>query len=279
MDENFDVERIALNTPASLFWMDRNHKYVGCNIECCNVAGLIPQEILGKDIFELSINHPFLRSIAKELYEVEEYVMSEKIIDYKTHIINAEEGQIKQLCARAPIVSIQGNVVGMIGVAIFNRAYALKAKPKLDNLTEDHFFVRGHPTVKYSLREIFNLAPCSFFWMDRDHQYLGCNAETVQVLGLRSRYEFIHHTIIDIARKKKWPDFKGRNIYDLDESIMHTGFPEYSIEAILPKGNGSVYNWGAKKPIFNNKHEIIGLTGAALYAGEFGSLKGKGLLL
>lgn len=301
-DINLQVEQVFLNLPCSLWWMDRNHTYLGCNKECCGVTQLKPQEILGRNILDMAQeidSFPF-KALAVEIYNIEERIMISGNPEYDTRVVVPQgygNPPINQLCARKPIVNIKGEVIGLLGAGILDRHYDIKMKEVLNALTIDKFLY-PKSTIKIGFEQALEMTPCSIFWMDRYHKYIDCNQETCEVLGV-SREEIIGKTILDVAIRKSWAKYKAQNIYDLDESIMYTGFPEFGIESLLPKqykqppeinwegkekisdrmkvlltkrlNLASVRNWGAKKAIFNEKNEVIGLMGAAIYAGEFGS--------
>lgn len=302
-DENLEVEQVFLNLPCSLWWIDRNHLYLGCNIECCGLVRLNPQEFLGKTVIDVAREHDVLKPLVKQIYDIDERIMQSGVAEFQLEYVVPQglgQAPMRQLSAKKPIFNARHEVVGMLGAGILERHYDEQMKTVLDQLTADQFIVPDHPTVRIGFKEVLQMMPCSLLWMDRDHRYLGSNNEAREVLGVDSHQEIIGKTILDIGINKNWPKFKAHNIYDLDESILYTGFPSYGIESILPQGHKktlvlndeeekfnerlkamlarrhnmlSVLNWGAKKPIFNQEHQVIGLMEAAIYAGVFGEKK------
>lgn len=123
------------------------------------------------------------------------------------------------------------------------------------------------------LEHVFQNFPVSISWMDRNHVFQGCNLEAMRLVGVKSSQEFIGRTILDFAKMNDWPPTKAQEIYDQDERIMKTGIPEAQIEDIMPQGAKAapIYQAGAKKPIFDQNGQVIGLIAVGLYTGEVGS--------
>lgn len=275
-DHNLTIEQMFLNFPCSLWWMNRNHINLGCNIECCGLVKLNPQEILGKTLIDITkdVDSFLLKSLTEEIYDMEERIMKTGVPEFQNlHIIPQGPGEkpIRQLLAKKPILNAKGEVIGLLAAGILERQYDQQFKVKVDNFSEDRFIIKDQ-TVNVGFREAFQMMPCSLFWMDKEHRYLGCNQENCRVLGIYSQRELIGKTILEVAKIKRWPSMRAENIYDLDESIMHTGISEYSIENITPQGEKvpALRQIVAKKPIFDSKGDVIGLMGAAIYDGRFG---------
>lgn len=276
LDKNLQLEHVFFNLPCGVWWMDRNHSYLGCNRLTLRVVKLTPEKFLGKSVLELADKYNWLQSVAHEIYEMDERIMQTKTTEFQIlHVMpqGSSEQPLRQLCAKAPILNARGEVLGLIGAGVLERELDNQFELPNNKLVEDQFIVQNHPTINFGFREIFQMAPCGFFWMGKDHRYLGCNKETLRVLNLQSPYDMIGKTIYDIGLNKSWPQFKAKNIFDLDQLIMYTGFPEYRIQNIMPQGYKipSIRQIVAKKAIFaENTDQVIGLMGAAIYDGRFG---------
>lgn len=272
---SLQAEQVFLNLPCGVWWMDRNHVYLGCNLITFRVVKLNPGQFLGESITNLAKKYDWLKPVAKEIYDIDERIMQKGVPEFQIlHYMpqGPHEKPIRQLCAKKPIFNVKGEVIGLMGAGVFERDLSNNFEIKIDHFNEDQFIIQNHPTININFREAFQISPCGFFWMNRKHIYLGCNQETCRVLRLNTQREMIGKNILDIAKAKHWPPFRAENIYDLDETIMSTGIAEYSIENIMPQGEKvpAIRQIVAKKPIYSQNGNILGLMGVAIYDGRFG---------
>ena len=106
----------VLNTiPQSVFWKDRNSRYLGCNLPFARAAGLEnPDKIVGKTDFDL----PWPEEEA-EAYRNDDRVVMDNNLP-KHHIIEPlQQADGSRLCvdtSKMPLIDGQGSVYGVLGI-------------------------------------------------------------------------------------------------------------------------------------------------------------------
>ncbi len=272
------IPQILLNLPCAIWWIDQDHKYIGCNIECCGLGGLHPQKILGRTILEIAQNRDghWPKALTEEIYNAEGHVLQTG--DPESKVIHAfppnpGEKPLYQLCNKVPLFDLKRTIIlGMIGVGILERQYNYPFKEKLENLNPNEFIIKNHPKIKFGWSEMFHMLPCSIWWIDKDHKYRGCNLEYCRTLGIYSQMELVGKTILDVAKIKKWPAGRAENIVTLDTSCMLSSGVTYNIENVVYQGNKmpSIRQIVAKKTLLDKNGKVDGLLCVAVYNGQFG---------
>ncbi len=105
--------------PASLWWMNRDHIYKGCNLEACYVVGAKSiQEFIGRDIFDLAKINDWPLFKAQEIYDIDERVMATGIPEFNIESIMPQGNDappIHQYGIRKPIFNRHGKVIALMG--------------------------------------------------------------------------------------------------------------------------------------------------------------------
>src|SRR5438477_6997025 len=70
-DELDGLKNLINVIPASVYWKDKNGKYLGCNQYCADVFKLTPREIVGKTVFDFFPEHAFHIT-----HQIDENIMS-----------------------------------------------------------------------------------------------------------------------------------------------------------------------------------------------------------
>ncbi len=109
------LETIINSVPHTIFWKDRNSKFLGCNLLFVKLANLkSSQDIIGKTDYDL----PW----SKE--QSDRYIAADKkVIQSGQPKLNVEESQTLQdgtntflLTSKVPLCDYQGNITGILGV-------------------------------------------------------------------------------------------------------------------------------------------------------------------
>lgn len=274
--DDAEVAQVLLNLPCSFWWIDRDHKYVGCNIECCGLLGLAPKEVIGKDMLDFGTVTEHFKPLARKIYDEETIVMETGIAQFQAMYAygpTMEKNKVKQLCAKVPLFDLKRTqILGMIGAGILEHEHNYQLKVKLANLSPDQFIFQNHPTINFNWIEMLHMFPASIWWIDRDHKYRGANLAYYRLFKKLSSIKLIGRTIFDIGNMNKWTEVKMKNMYDLDESLMVTNTIGYNVQNIIPQGQNepSIRQIIAKKPIIDEKGNVKGLMCVAIYNGIFG---------
>jgi len=109
------LETILNTIPQSVFWKDRNGRYLGCNSQFANAAGLQnPDDVIGKTDFDL----PWPKEEAEAYRQDDQYVMDHNAP--KPHIIEplqqADGSRLWIETTKIPLSDDSGAINGMLGV-------------------------------------------------------------------------------------------------------------------------------------------------------------------
>ena len=98
--------------------------------------------------------------------------------------------------------------------------------------------------------------PISFFWLDKDGYLVKCNKHELNILGSSSYDDIIGKHSSVLFSDEAWKN---------SEKVMLTGIPLIVEEIHYDKINNiKKYFLSCKKPIFDDKNELIGLVGIAI---------------
>jgi PAS domain S-box-containing protein len=113
--EQYEFLNTLLETiPSPVFYKDRLGKYIGCNKAFEDFLGMNRQEILGKDVYEISPGE-----IADEYFKKDEALFrnpGQQVYEWK--VKTKKLGQRDVVFSKAVFKDIKGNVAGIIGVIL-----------------------------------------------------------------------------------------------------------------------------------------------------------------
>lgn len=120
---NITLEEAFNMAPCSLCWMNRNHIYLGCNLEACRAANInSPKEFIGKNAFDIVKMQNWPESKAQEIYDVDERIMHTGIAEFDIQDIMPQinqEASIHQRSAKKPIFDANGQVIGLMTSGLY----------------------------------------------------------------------------------------------------------------------------------------------------------------
>lgn len=102
------------NIPQSIFWKNRENVYLGCNSSFAQVAGMKPQEVIGKTDYEM----PWSQEEAEFYIECDRKVMESGIpeLGIVEPISQADGKQSWLETNKVPLYDTEGDVIGIIGI-------------------------------------------------------------------------------------------------------------------------------------------------------------------
>lgn len=132
----------------------------------------------------------------------------------------------------------------------------VKRKTKKKSANYAYTFLKKN---KLNFESLFRMIPGHVYWADKDNVYLGCNNEQAACLLLESGQEIIGKTAFDFFDEKT-----AILIDKKDKKVMREGKVVITEEPVIwPNGQKGTY-LSNKVPLFNTKHEVIGLLGISL---------------
>lgn len=108
--------------PATLWWMNSNHIFKGCNIEACRIFGVkSPREFIGRDIFDLGKINDWPQLNMQAFYDGDERVIKTGVSEFNTDVVfpqGKSAPPIRQYGIRKPIFNRQGKVIALMWAGI-----------------------------------------------------------------------------------------------------------------------------------------------------------------
>lgn len=116
-DKAWQQNQLLSLLPGSVYWLDKNDFFLGCNKICSTILGLSsPDEIIGKHLFEiLGKDH---EALAKETHRINcEILTSGEEKYHEENGLNSEGQPTVYLTQKVPFYNQQGRIDGILGVS------------------------------------------------------------------------------------------------------------------------------------------------------------------
>ena len=225
--------------PYSIFWKDRQSRYLGCNATFAREAGLKdPAEVIGKNDLDLQwTTHQaqFFRRCDQEVIGT-----GKSLIDLEVPSAHADGSESTLLVSKVPIRDGAGQVIGVLGVHA--------------DITERKQFECALQQAEEKYRGIFENAVMGIFQTTSSGQYLSANDALAQTYGYQSTDE-LKASVTDISRQLYVDDRRREDfVRAMAEQGSVTGF-----ESQIYRKDGNV-RW-----ISENAREVRDPKGELLY--------------
>ena len=118
---------------------------------------------------------------------------------------------------------------------------------------------------KYFQKIIENM-PNNVYWLNRDCITMGCNKNTLKLLGLNSLDEFVGITYEEMGRLAAWKEGQAQSFKKDDLEVMQTGVAKLNVEEppLYDKNGEPVYYISSRVPLFDNDGSVIGVVGISV---------------
>jgi signal transduction histidine kinase/ActR/RegA family two-component response regulator len=261
-------ELMQANTPVILLSED-------LSVNDCNIAA---QMFLGWDDEVLSENR-LLKDLMKPLagqasltQHIQQAITLPSIHVQQLELMKNQYEVEWQIFRQEKIFS--GYIVRAENIAIENEAgefVAIDIYSAVVKKTTGQLVV-GRPVLE-SIKDIIDYydsiiacMPGNVYWMDRKSTHLGCNANVLKMLGLRSKEQYSGMTYDEMAELGKWKDGEADKFKQDGEEVMLSGQPKLNVEEppiLGPDGSKAVF-LSNRVPLWNKKNKLIGLVGISL---------------
>jgi two-component system, OmpR family, aerobic respiration control sensor histidine kinase ArcB len=244
LDANTAIFSSIIKTlPGSVYWKDKEGKYLGCNDYMLEMAGM--NSVIGKTDFEM----PWAK-FAEEIRNNDLKVMElNSVLDLEETGVLANGQQLIVLTRKTPLRDKKGNVIGILGVSL-----------NITNRKQEEATLRSKKEkAESTLENILAHMPGHVFWKDKNGVYLGCNNRQAQSIGFQFGYEIIGKTDFDLP----WGENQAEIFHENDLHIIETGKTEIIEEKALVGGKDAIF-LSHKSPMRNKKGEIIGVLGITI---------------
>ena len=109
------LQNVINHIPAAVFWKDRELKYLGCNNAFATIGGLnSPDDIVGKCDFDMPWTEE--QSNGYRLLDLEVITEQRPRLDFEEMLRDPSGRERTILTSKVPLLGIDGQVVGMIGI-------------------------------------------------------------------------------------------------------------------------------------------------------------------
>ncbi|MDQ5920714.1 MAG: two-component system, OmpR family, aerobic respiration control sensor histidine kinase ArcB [Pseudomonadota bacterium] len=254
-NEEEKIRQIIDVVDASIYWKDREGRYLGCNKYVLKMAGITSlDEIIGKTDFDM-----VWKNEAPKLIEIDNSVMTtnqryegEELIS----IASSKGKPIVVLTVKNPLLNKNGNVVGIVGTSL-----DVTNKNEIEQLKLQAEKHKIYAEEQEKFRQIIDLIDASIYWKDKAGRFLGCNKYVLRMAGINSMDEIVGKTDLDMLWKNDTP-----KIREVDELVMNTNTRYEGEEVFLVANNSGkpIVVLTVKNPLLDNQGNVIGIVGASL---------------
>ena len=240
---------------ASIYWKDKEGRYLGCNQYVLDMIGLNSrEELLGKTDFEVTSEED-----AQKIRATDSLVMTTNTPYEGEELFTLPKKNNKQmimLTVKNRLLNDQGEVIGIVGTSI-----DIATQKEAEKLMHENEKRQLMLNEEQKLWQIIDLVDASIYWKDKEGQYLGCNKYVLGMAGLDNRDEIIGKTDFDLLWKED-----AEKLREMDKLVMTTA-ARYEGEEIIAmankKGEQAVV-FTVKNRLLDDKEDIIGIVGTSL---------------
>ncbi len=243
------LEAVLNSIPQSVFWKDKEGKFLGCNNIFAAMAGFeSPSKLIGKTDFDMAWSRELARHYRADDAEV---FHSGRPKLHIIEIFKLKDG--KQLwidTSKVPLIDEAGNVYGVLGLF-----QDITDRKKAE--TEIQESRRKLAETNQMLKLIINTIPIRIFWKSKDSVFVGCNIRFAEDAGFRSPEELTGKTDYDMPWNNQAESYRRD-----DKEVMDKAESKMNYEEIQTNAEGkTVWLLTSKVPLRNMEDEIIGMLG------------------
>lgn len=272
------IEKIVLNMPCYVFWIDSQSEFMGCNDNFAKLLQLnVSKNIMGYKVSEI----PWLEFfIQRYLCHKNRALDTKKSITNKKVEININNtGNKEYLINKIPLVN-EKNKATYILVTLIDILHQEKVDDKIEKASQNapsYSTDLNRETIDYTsiqdsadelenyFKSIIAHMPGNVYWLNRDCILQGGNINLANMFGLKSYNELVGLNYDDMARLAHWTEGQEESFKRAELEVMATGIPKLNVEEPPVIINGQKrYYMSNKVPLFNKNQEIKGVLGISL---------------
>ncbi len=129
--------------------------------------------------------------------------------------------------------------------------------------------------IRHYFQRIIENMPNNVYWLNRDCITMGCNRNTLKLLGLNHLSEFVGITYEQMGKLANWDEGQAQSFKRDDMEVMESGSPKINIEEppLYDKEGNPVYYLSSRVPLFDNNNVVIGVVGISINITEHKKLE------
>jgi PAS domain S-box-containing protein len=209
-ERNRLLESLIEKFPGRVFWKDTNSVYLGCNTEEARAFGLqSPREMIGKTDQELHLGE----DKAGHYRDGDRYIIEtgRPIQFVEEYRLNEEGEQVSEISSKLPLFDANGKVSLIFGMSI--------------DITERKRLEDGLTASNEMLQKVLDSIPQFICWKNRESEFIGCNKNYANMVGLRDSQSITGMTDWELPWKKEEVEAFLKD----DEFVMGNDAPKYNI--------------------------------------------------
>jgi two-component system, OmpR family, aerobic respiration control sensor histidine kinase ArcB len=257
---DIDLEQLILHLPGYVYYKDLNSRYLGCNVNTAELAGLNhPREIVGKtddDLWGPLFGNDFAAAFIAEDQEV---IRQQKTItgEYKLPLQHKDGQYIYIHNEKKPLYNRNNELVGVLAITTDITDQKLNEQLRLKNFETEN--------LSHYLNNLISQMPNNVYWLDRDCILRGGNDNLAKSLNLSSRDELSGLTYEKMAELANIPLEQMESMRHTDLQVMKTGTPSINKEEAPIMVHGKTYYYlSSKIPLKDKAGAVIGVVGISI---------------
>ncbi|MDF3054835.1 MAG: arcB 2 [Gammaproteobacteria bacterium] len=221
--------------PGSLYIKDLNGRYLWVNDYVVNMAGKKSMlDVIGKTDEDFYWKEAALHWKANDREVIQ--TKSAKFVEEKLTLLDGTV--LPLLSSKAPVFNEEGKIIGVAGNSVD---------------------ITSQKGILYYLTKFANAFPGSLYFKDLDGKYLWCNDFVIEKAGATSLTEIVGKTDFEICWKHLAEHYRENDL-----EVMRTKLPKTMEETLILFDGTKVPLLTIKKPVFDEKGEVIGVMGNSL---------------
>ena len=277
------------NLPGSVFWLDKNDRYIGGNLILLELLGFESNdELLGKSSNELGTILNWTKEQSEDILANNKkvFLTGEPLVNKQEEpFIDAKGKKWIQLTNKVPIKNQNEEVELLLGISldITDRIRLMneisEQKNALNAILNDLYKeIIGRPLdsneppqkifteICRFYKSLLNNLPGSVYWLDKNDTYLGCNQALLDMFSLKDHREFTGMSTRDVSQTLNWTEKQFEDIFFDNKKIFETGQPLVNKQE-EPFTDTKGKKWVQltnKVPIKNEKGEVDYVLGVSI---------------
>lgn len=235
------LSQILRHIPHSVFWKDRNFRFLGCNDNLARLLGFDrPEDLIGKSDFELPSIDP---EHAKNYREADKEVIraGHSFINLEEKISQADGTLMDAVTSKVPLRDEKGTAIGVLGI-FFDITERKRAEQAL----------RESQHLYHSLVE--SLPQC-IFRRDRAGHFTFVNQRYCD-LHLKAYDQIVGHTIYEL-----YPADISKRILDSDLRVFETGETFHTVQWLPTRSGKAIRVQVIKTPVRDEQDRTVEIQG------------------
>ena len=247
------LKNIISKIPGSIYWKDRDGRFLGCNQIVAEMAGVAsPDDVIGKTDADLIWKDKY-----KELRAVDMKVMKKnQLMQFEETVLLASGKEVTTLSMKSPLRNQKNEVIGIIGTSLdITELKETQRELEKEKLKAEY----ANNATKHLLENIISRMPGSIYWKDIDGKYIGCNQTMIEMAGVKNKSFIIGKTDADLIWKDKYEKLRK-----MDLEVMKKDQSMQFEETFLLANGEEVTTLSIKSPLYNQKKEIAGIINTSI---------------